>query len=87
MALATVARMPSGVETVPVVSSAPIAGFVNPAYGGLKPGSAIDWTALPLTAGEVGTVVGIPNAYLDDSNFPALEAAIEHADVTKGAQS
>jgi hypothetical protein len=74
MQLAHVVQMPSGVETVPVVNSAPIAGFVNPAYGGLKPGSAVDWDALPLTAGEIGTVLGIPNAYLDDTNYPVWDA-------------
>jgi HK97 family phage major capsid protein len=30
MQLATVVRMPSGVETMPVVSSAPASGFVDP---------------------------------------------------------
>lgn len=74
MQLANVQPMPSGVETVPVISSAPAAGFVDPAYGGLKPGSAVDFAPLPLTAGEVGVVLGLPNAYIDDNTLPIWES-------------
>jgi hypothetical protein len=43
MQLAKTVQMPSGVEEVPIVSSAPASGFVSPTYGGLKPGSAVDF--------------------------------------------
>ena len=69
MALAHIVRMPSGVEAVPVVSSAPVSGFVSPAYGGLKPGSAVDWSAATLTAGEIGVLVAVPDAFIADSSF------------------
>jgi HK97 family phage major capsid protein len=74
MQLAHTVQMPSGIETVPVISAAPVAGFVNPAYGGLKPDGAVEWTSLPLEAGEIGTVVGVPNAYLDDTAYPVWES-------------
>jgi HK97 family phage major capsid protein len=69
-----VVRMPSGVEKVPVVSAAPTSGFVNPAYGGLKPYSAVDWQSEVLTAGEIATVLAIPNAFLDDTTFAVWES-------------
>jgi HK97 family phage major capsid protein len=69
MALAQTVRMPTGVEAVPVISSAPVSGFVSPAYGGLKPGSAVDWTALTLTVGEIGVLVAVPDAYIADTTY------------------
>jgi HK97 family phage major capsid protein len=69
MQLAHIVRMPSGVEAVPVVSSAPVSGFVSPAYGGLKPGSAVEWAAAVLNAAEVGVVCAVPDAFLSDSSF------------------
>jgi HK97 family phage major capsid protein len=69
MQLAQTVRMPTGVEAVPVISSAPVSGFVSPAYGGLKPGSAVDWTALTLTAGEIGVLVAVPDAYISDTSY------------------
>jgi hypothetical protein len=38
MQLATIVRMPSGVEAVPVVGSAPVSGFVSPARASSRPG-------------------------------------------------
>jgi HK97 family phage major capsid protein len=69
MQLAHKVPMPSGVEQVPVVSSAPVSGFVSPAYGGLKPGSSVEWTALTLTAGEIGVLVAVPDAYISDTSY------------------
>lgn len=69
MQLAQTIRMPSGVEAVPVVSSAPVSGFVSPSYGGLKPGSSVDWAALVLQAGEIGVLVAVPDAYIADTSY------------------
>jgi HK97 family phage major capsid protein len=69
MALCRKVRMPTRSEIVPVVSSAPIAGFVDAATG-LKPEGEVDWTPLTLTAGEIGVIVGLPDAFISDSQFP-----------------
>jgi HK97 family phage major capsid protein len=69
MRLARVIRMPTGVQKVPVITGMPAAGFVNPTYGGLKPEGAVDWAPETLTAAEIGTVIPVPNAYIDDSAF------------------
>ena len=70
MQLAKTVRMPSGVETMPVVSSAPASGFVDPAYGGLKPQGLLEWEPAVLTAAELATIIGIPNAFIADTSFP-----------------
>jgi Phage capsid family len=77
MQLARVLRMPSGVDKVPVISGMPAAGFVDPAYGGLKPAGDIIFAPETLTAAEIGTVVPIPNAYIDDSTFNVEASARE----------
>jgi hypothetical protein len=69
MALAQTVRMPTGVEAVHLISSAPVSGFVSPAYRGLKPGSAVDWTAFTLTAGDIGVLVAVPDAYISDTSY------------------
>jgi hypothetical protein len=74
MQLARTVPMPSGVEKVPVVSSAPASGFVTPAYGGLKPSGTVDWTGETLTAAEIGTVVAIPQAFIDDTTYPVWDS-------------
>lgn len=74
MQLARTIPMPSGVEVVPVVTSAPASGFVSPVYGGLKPGSAIDFAPTTLTAGEIGVVLGVPDAWIADVGFPVWES-------------
>ena len=63
-------RMPAGVEKIPVVSAAPVAGFVNPAYGGRKPFTEVDWGTEQIVAEELAAVVAVPNAFIDDTNFP-----------------
>ena len=79
--LSRVVRMPSGVEKVPVVSAAPTAGFVNPTYGGLKPSSNVDWTSEVLTASEIGVIVPVPNAFLDDTSYPVWDSV--RSEITK----
>jgi HK97 family phage major capsid protein len=70
MQLAQVVQMPSGVETMPVVSSAPASGFVDPAYGGVKPQGLLEWSPAVLSAAELATILGIPNAFIADTTFP-----------------
>jgi hypothetical protein len=67
--LARTVPMPSGLETVPVISSPPAAGWVD-AYGGLKPATAVEFDGLVLTASELATVLAIPNSYLEDAGYP-----------------
>jgi len=68
--LGNVRRMSSGLASIPVVSFLPVAGFVNPAYGGRKPATKIEWTAATVTAEEIACVAAIPNAFVDDAGFP-----------------
>jgi capsid protein len=69
MRLAGTTPIPAGVESIPIVSVTPEAGFVN-AYGGRKPPTTIEWTALVLEAEELAAILAIPNAYLDDAGYP-----------------
>ena len=55
MQLARTIPMPSGVETIPVVTASPASGFVSPAYGGLKPGGTVDFAPARLWPGSPGT--------------------------------
>jgi hypothetical protein len=77
MQLANVVRVPTGVETMPVVSSAPASGFVDPSYGGVKPQGLIEWSPAVLTASELATILGIPNAFIDDTTFPVWQSCRE----------
>jgi hypothetical protein len=70
MALSRTITMPAGVEKIPVVASRPVAGFVNPAYGGKKPYTSIDWGTEQLEAEELAAVVAVPNAFIEDASFP-----------------
>lgn len=65
--------MPSGLASIPVTSFLPVAGFVNPAYGGRKPATKIEWTAKQIAAEEIAAVLAIPNAFVDDAGFPIWE--------------
>jgi hypothetical protein len=65
--------MPSGLMSIPVVSFLPVAGFVNPRYGGRKPATKIEWTAQQVTAEELACVLAIPNAFIDDAGYPIWE--------------
>jgi len=78
-ALMTLCRkiaMPSRSESVPVVSSAPAAGFVDPVTG-LKPTGVIDWSPVTLTASEIGVVVALPDDFVADTNFAPWPSARE----------
>lgn len=70
LTLGNVRRMSSGLASMPVVSFLPVAGFVNPAYGGRKPATKIEWTAAQVVAEEIACVAAIPNAFVDDAGFP-----------------
>lgn len=74
MRLARVIQMPSGLTSVPVVSVAPDASFVTPAYGGRKPVSTIEWTSQRIVPEEIAVTLAIPNAFLDDAGFPVWES-------------
>jgi hypothetical protein len=77
MRLSRIIPMPSGVTTVPVIAAAPASGFVDPAYGGLKPAGDIVWAPEMLTAAEIGVVVPIPLAFIDDTTFDVEASARE----------
>src|SRR5262245_47648099 len=62
--------MPSGLASLPVTSFLPVAGFVNPTYGGRKPATKIEWTAKQIAAEEIAAALAIPNAFVDDAGFP-----------------
>jgi HK97 family phage major capsid protein len=68
--LGNVRPMAAGVASIPIVSFFPVAGFVNPAYGGRKPATKIEWSALQVTPEELAAVAAIPNAFVDDAGFP-----------------
>src|SRR5262245_25308380 len=68
MQVARVVQMPTNEERDAVVSATPAAAFVDP-FGGLKPASAVEWVPVTLEAGEIGCVVAVPQAFIDDSAF------------------
>jgi HK97 family phage major capsid protein len=74
LALGHSITMPSGVTRVPVLSVAPQASFVSPVYGGRKDLSSIEWTAENLEAEEIALTAWIPQAFIDDSEFPVWES-------------
>jgi hypothetical protein len=65
LALAARQPMPTGVETVPVVSVAPQAGWV--AAGGRKPIAKVEWSAETLKAEGIAAVAAIPDVYISDT--------------------
>jgi HK97 family phage major capsid protein len=69
LALGRVQSIPAGVTNIPVIGTRPVAGFINP-VGARKPYASLDFTAVQLTAEEVGCVIGVPQAYIDDAGFP-----------------
>ena len=77
MSLASVRRMPSGVEWVPLVNVQPRAEWLD-AVGDRKPFSAIEWGAEKLVAREVALTTFIQDAYLQDATWnPEREAEAE----------
>ena len=55
-------------RTLPVLSSLPVAGFVN-GDNGLKAVSAAAWDKKILTAEEIAVIIPIPEAVLDDAQY------------------
>ena len=71
-------RMNVATESIPVVSFLPIAGFVNPRYGGQKPATKVEWSALQLVPEEIAAVVPVPTAWIQDAGFD-VEGQVEAA--------
>jgi hypothetical protein len=71
MRLGNVTRMPSGIESVPVVSVEPDAEWNS--LAARKKSTTIEWTALRLEAEELAAVLAIPQAFLDDAGFPVWD--------------
>jgi HK97 family phage major capsid protein len=66
------ADMPTGTRQMPVLSALPIADFVN-GDAGMKVHSDAQWSKRLLVAGEIATIVPIPEAVLDDSQYDIWE--------------
>lgn len=60
--------MGTKVRNLPVLSSLPMASFVN-GDTGLKPTTSMSWDKVILTAEEIATIVVIPENVLDDSDY------------------
>lgn len=73
LALGTTVRMPSGAMTLPVVSTLPQAGFVNPRYGGRKPATKVEWSSEQIVPEEIACTLAIPEAFIDDVGFPVWD--------------
>jgi HK97 family phage major capsid protein len=65
--------MPTGLMSIPIVSFMPVAGWVNPRYGGRKPATKVEWTAQAVQAEECACVLALPNSYIDDAGYPVWE--------------
>lgn len=74
LALGNVIRMSEGLESVPVVSVAPVVDFVTPTYGGRKPITSVEWSAEQLQPVELAATLAIPDAFIDDAGFPVWES-------------
>ena len=70
LTLGNVIRMSEGLESVPVVSLAPVVDFVTPTYGGRKPMTTIEWTSEQLQPVELAATLAVPDAFLNDAGFP-----------------
>jgi hypothetical protein len=70
LTLGNVIRMSEGLESVPVVSVAPVVDFVTPTYGGRKPMTTIEWTTEQLQPVELAATLAVPDAFLNDAGFP-----------------
>ena len=75
MDLADTRPMPTGTEFLPLVETAPTAGWVDQP-GDRKPYSEVVWSATKLIARELAIVTSIADEYLSDSGFDA-EGSVE----------
>ncbi len=85
LALGNTMRMSEGQESLPVVSFLPVAGFVNPRYGGRKPATKVEWDAESIVAEEIAAVVPVPNAWIMDAGFD-VEGQVERTLATAVAK-
>ena len=69
-ALGQTMRMPEGLESLPVVSVLPAAGFTNPRMGGRKLATKVEWTSEQIVPEELACALAIPSAFVDDAGFP-----------------
>lgn len=76
LSLANRQPMPTGQMLVPIIRTLPSTGWVN-GVGGRKPITNIEWSSDNLVPEEVAAVVGIPQAYIDDSGIPIWPAVRE----------
>jgi HK97 family phage major capsid protein len=61
-------NMTSGTQKQPVLSMLPSADFVN-GDAGMKITTSAQWDKKQMVAGEIATIVPIPQAVIDDSNY------------------
>src|SRR5262245_31191120 len=76
LALGNTMRMSEAQESLPIVSFLPVAGFVNPRYGGRKPATKVEWDVEQIIAEEIAAVVPVPNAWIMDAGFD-VEGQVE----------
>lgn len=69
MALCRKVRMSTRALTQPVLSSLPLAYWVNGSTG-LKQTTELAWDGVTLTAEELAVIVPIPDVVIDDAGFP-----------------
>jgi len=73
LALGTTLRMPEGLASLPVVSAMPVAGWVNPRFGGRKPATKVEWSSENIVPEELACALAIPSAFVDDAGFPVWD--------------
>ncbi len=61
-------NMTSGTQKQPVLSMLPSADFVN-GDAGMKITTSAQWDKKQMVAGEIATIVPIPQAVIDDANY------------------
>ncbi len=62
-------NMPAATRVMPVLSALPLAYFVT-GDTGLKQTTEVNWAGVTITAEELAVIVPIPQAALDDNQFP-----------------
>lgn len=69
LALGRNLTMPSGLVSIPIVSFLPVAGWVNPRYGGRKPATKIEWSSEEIVPAEVAATLALPENWITDAGF------------------